>query len=99
MRGKRILQMIAIASVAGLVACSNATTNSTINSGTRSVPTGAPPSITNEPIGQVDATLVSRSTLVSGRGMRVRILTYGGIFQSIEVPDRTGHVDNVVLGV
>ncbi|KAJ6889621.1 galactose mutarotase [Populus alba x Populus x berolinensis] len=30
--------------------------------------------------------------------MRVRILTYGAIIQAIEVPDRTGHVGNVVLG-
>jgi hypothetical protein len=42
---------------------------------------------------------VSRYTLTSGHGVRVRILTYGGIVQSIEVPDRTGHVDDVVLGL
>jgi aldose 1-epimerase len=30
--------------------------------------------------------------------MRVRILTYGGILQSIEVPDRHGHSGNVALG-
>lgn len=47
---------------------------------------------------KVDATPVSRYTLNSGRGMRVRILTYGGIIQSIEVPDRTGRIGNVVLG-
>jgi len=41
---------------------------------------------------------VSRYTLTSGHGMRVRILTCGGIIQSIEVSDRTGHVDDVVLG-
>jgi aldose 1-epimerase len=41
---------------------------------------------------------VSRYTLDNGHGMRVRILNYGGIIQTIEVPDRAGHVDNVVLG-
>jgi aldose 1-epimerase len=46
----------------------------------------------------VGEALVSRYTLTSGNGMRVQILNYGGIIQSIEVPDRTGHVDNVVLG-
>jgi len=96
MRGKRLLQLMAIAGAAGLAACSNMTTNSA-DSGNGSIPTG-PPSITSEPFGQVGGTPVSRYTLTSGHGMRVRILTYGGIIQSIEVPDRTGHVDDVVLG-
>jgi aldose 1-epimerase len=97
MRGKRLLQLIAIAGVAGLAACSNTATNSTTDSGNASIPAG-PPSITSEPFGQVAGTPVSRYTLTSGHGMRVRILTYGGIIQSIEVPDRTGRVDDVVLG-
>lgn len=97
MRSKRLLQLI-VAGVAGLAACSNTTTNSTTDSGNAWTPTG-PPSITSEPFGQVGETPVSRYTLTSGHGMRVRILTYGGIIQSIEVPDRNGHVDDVVLGL
>ena len=97
MRGKRLLQLIAIAAVTGLAACGTTTNNSTTNSGNASIPAG-PPSIDSEPFGEVGGTPVSRYTLSSGHGMRVRILTYGGIIQSIEVPDRTGHVDNVVLG-
>lgn len=31
-------------------------------------------------------------------GMRVSVLTYGGIIQSLEVPDRDGAMANVVLG-
>ena len=96
MRGNRLGQLIAIAGVAGLTACSNTTTGSK-DSGNSSLPAGAP-SITGEPFGQAGGTPVSRYTLTSGRGMRVRILTYGGIIQSIEVPDRTGRVGNVVLG-
>ena len=96
MRGERLLQRVAIAGIAGLAACSNTTTNSTTDSGNASIP--AQPSITREPFGQVGGTPVSLYTLTSGHGMRVRILTYGGIIQSIEVPDRTGRIDNVVLG-
>jgi aldose 1-epimerase len=40
---------------------------------------------------------VDRYTLSNG-SMRVRILTYGGILQSIEVPDRRGRLGNVALG-
>ena len=41
---------------------------------------------------------VDRYTLVNGRGMRIRILTFGGILQTIEVPDRRGRLANVTLG-
>ncbi|OBA73624.1 galactose mutarotase [Mycobacterium sp. 1554424.7] len=85
MPGKRLLQLIAVAGVAGVAACTSATSNSA-------------PSISSEPFGQVDGNPVTRYALTNGRGMRVRILNYGGIIQSIEVPDRTGNVGNVVLG-
>jgi aldose 1-epimerase len=45
-----------------------------------------------------DGTTVYRYTLTNGRGMRVRIITYGGIVQTVEVPDRRGHLANVTLG-
>jgi aldose 1-epimerase len=41
---------------------------------------------------------VSRYTLANCRGMQVKILTYGGIIQSIQVPGRGGHEADVVLG-
>ncbi|MFI2035993.1 aldose epimerase family protein [Streptomyces bottropensis] len=44
-----------------------------------------------------DGTPVHRWTLERG-GARVRILTYGGIVQSVEVPDRHGRPADVVLG-
>jgi aldose 1-epimerase len=40
---------------------------------------------------------VDRYTLTNGR-LRVRILTYGGILQTIETPDRRGRLGNVTLG-
>jgi aldose 1-epimerase len=97
MGGKRLLQLLAVAGVAALTACSSTTTNGAADSGNASISPGTP-SITSEPFGQAAGTPVSRYTLSTGHGMRVRILTYGGIIQSIEVPDRTGHVDDVVLG-
>lgn len=81
---------MAIAGVVGLAACSSATD-------TGDEPVGAP-SITDEAFGQVGGTPVTRYTLDNGRGMRVRILNYGGIIQSIDVPDRDGTAGNVVLG-
>jgi len=56
------------------------------------------PSITKESFGSTSEGSVDRYTLTNGNGMRVRILTYGGILQSIEVPDRKGHNANVSLG-
>ncbi|MGV9450952.1 aldose epimerase family protein [Streptomyces sp. NPDC003635] len=44
-----------------------------------------------------DGTAVHRWTLERA-GVRVRVLTYGGIVQSLEVPDRDGVAGNVVLG-
>ena len=45
-----------------------------------------------------DGTKVERWTLGSTDGLRARILTYGGIIQALDVPDRDGHPANVVLG-
>ncbi|MBK3569492.1 aldose epimerase family protein [Streptomyces sp. MBT62] len=44
-----------------------------------------------------DGTPVHRWTLERA-GVRVRVLSYGGIVQSVEVPDRAGHAADVVLG-
>lgn len=41
---------------------------------------------------------VSRYELVNPNGMRVGILDFGGIIQSIEVPDRSGALGDVALG-
>lgn len=59
----------------------------------------APPKIDRELFGALpDGTRVDRYTLSNGRGMRVRVITYGGIIQTIEVPDRRGRIANVALG-
>ncbi|MEU9706261.1 aldose epimerase family protein [Streptomyces sp. NPDC047981] len=53
--------------------------------------------ITGEPFGAVDGTDVTRWTLQRD-AVRVRVLTYGGIVQSVVAPDRDGVPDEVVLG-
>ena len=51
-----------------------------------------------EPFGATpDGTAVERWTLANG-DTTMRVLTYGGVIQTLEVPDADGEVDNVVLG-
>jgi aldose 1-epimerase len=55
--------------------------------------------ITKEPFGKTqDGEAVDLYTLVNASGMRVRVMTYGGIIVSLEVPDRAGKLADVVLG-
>src|SRR3954471_22510278 len=55
------------------------------------------PTISKEVFGTVNGRPVERYTLTNGR-LRVRILTYGGILQTVETPDRGGRLTNVTLG-
>ena len=55
--------------------------------------------IERQPYGTTKAgAAVDQYILTNASGMEVRILTFGGIINSIRVPDRTGFFKNVVLG-
>lgn len=59
---------------------------------------GTAPTISKEPFGTTaGGEKVDRYTLTNGH-VRVRILTLGGILQTIETPDRRGRLTNVTLG-
>lgn len=52
-----------------------------------------------EPFGRLpDGTEIQAITLRNARGLAARVLTYGGIVARLDVPDRTGKIDNIVLG-
>src|SRR5882672_4152572 len=55
--------------------------------------------ITPEPFGKtLDGTPVQIYTLRNAVGTTARIMTYGGIVQSLSVPDKQGNFGDVVLG-
>lgn len=56
-------------------------------------------SITQRPFGKTkNGQAVTLYTLTNARGAQVRITNYGGIVQSLYVPDRRGRLGDVVLG-
>lgn len=55
-------------------------------------------SVTSEPWGDHDGTPVELYTVASEGGLSVNVATYGGVVQSIRVPDRSGAEVNVALG-
>src|SRR4051812_26850809 len=57
------------------------------------------PTVTRSPFGTLtDGRAVTAYTLANCHGMSVRILSYGGIVQSLRVPDKHGRSADVVLG-
>jgi aldose 1-epimerase len=53
-----------------------------------------------EPYGTTqDGQAVDIFTMTNDHGLRVRFLSYGGVITGIDVPDRTGRLDNIVLGL
>jgi aldose 1-epimerase len=57
------------------------------------------PTVTKSSFGALaDGTAIDRYTLSNSNGMQVAVITYGGIIQSVNVPDRHGHMADVALG-
>jgi aldose 1-epimerase len=56
------------------------------------------PTISRETFGQVGGADVYRYTLTAAGGMTVKILTYGGIVQCVQVPDEHGRPVDIALG-
>jgi aldose 1-epimerase len=95
---KTVLVSLAATTALALTGCAGAQSGSGSTTGSSAAARPAAPTIAVEPFGQADGADVYRYTLDNGHGMRVRILNYGGIIQSIETPDRAGRSADVVLG-
>jgi aldose 1-epimerase len=54
--------------------------------------------VSREPFGEVQGEQVDRFTLANRAGVRVEIISYGGIVRAVWAPDRTGEFANVALG-
>jgi len=102
LRGKAVIGLAAMAALA--VGGSLAASQAVAAPRTHAAASGGGLSVTKEFFGSTvepytgKNTKVFRYTLRNARGMKVQILTYGGIVQSIWVPDRRGRAADVVLG-
>ena len=54
--------------------------------------------VSREPFGEIEGRLIDRFTLANRHGLRVEVITYGGIIRAIWAPDRDGQLANVTLG-
>jgi len=53
----------------------------------------------HKPFGKTnDGTAVEQYVLRNSHGMQATVITYGGVLQSLKVPDKHGKVEDVVLG-
>jgi len=55
--------------------------------------------VTRAPFGTTrDGKAVESYTLTNAHGLEMRVITYGGTITSLKVPDRSGHLGDIVLG-
>jgi len=86
----RTLHLVSVTAMLGSLACSGGDAGRTNTRGDH---------VTREPFGVTPSgEAVELITLANRTGMTVRVMTYGGIIVSLEVPDRMGTPGDVVLG-
>jgi aldose 1-epimerase len=65
----------------------------------RNNPRPQQPALTRAPFGRLpDGRAVEQFTLTNAHGIEVRVITYGGIVTALRTPDRSGNLDDIVLG-
>src|SRR5437764_945656 len=85
---ERFLLLSASLALGSLLGCASVDSS-------KSVPSGR---LSRQSFGQVDGMPVDIFTLRNTHGTEVKICNYGGIITSFKVPDRNGHMGDVVLG-
>jgi len=92
---KNLLKVLTLPVVCAVVVTTSACDNDQSSDPTRLTP----PRVTVNAFGTTaDGHLVERYTLRNGAGAEMSVLTYGGIVQSLRLPDRSGTFDSVVVG-
>jgi len=82
-----------------LIVAATLSTSAMYFAGCATLSPSAKSSITQEPFGRIaDGHPVEIYTLRNSQGAKARIMTYGGIVQSLSVPDKNGKFADVVLG-
>jgi aldose 1-epimerase len=104
LRGKISTKGLRIGAVAGLAIATVASLAAMRSAPVTPAGGGCSPTVSKQFFGKTiepytgKNTAVYRYTLTNCRGMQVRILSFGGIIQSIDVPGRNGREADVVLG-
>jgi len=88
---KPLKNLLAAAFVVALLAAAGSVTATASGSETKM-------GITKRPFGKTeDGTEVDQYVLTNGKGLTVKVITYGAMITAVEVPDRDGKVENVTL--
>ena len=104
LRGRLGSPAVRIGAVAAVAMAAAGSLGATAASATPAGGGGGSPTVTKQYFGSTvepytgKNTPVFRYTLTNSRGVQVKILSYGGIVQSIDVPGRSGQEADVVLG-
>lgn len=92
-----LLPLLLAATLGG--ACGSSTPQPPASSASPAPTPSRPLSMTRSPFGTLpDGQAVEAFTLTNANGMEVKAITYGGIITSLKVPDKAGHIGDVVLG-